>query len=36
MEHLEQAVAALDITLDADECAFLEEVYVPHRVLGHQ
>jgi aryl-alcohol dehydrogenase (NADP+) len=35
MDHLDQAVAALDIHLDADECRFLEEPYQPHRVLGH-
>ncbi|HEY7791590.1 MAG TPA: aldo/keto reductase [Vicinamibacterales bacterium] len=35
MAHLDQAVAALEITLDADECRFLEEPYQPHRVLGH-
>jgi aryl-alcohol dehydrogenase (NADP+) len=35
MDHLDQAVAALDIRLDADECRFLEEPYQPHRVLGH-
>jgi 1-deoxyxylulose-5-phosphate synthase len=36
MDHLEQSVAALDITLDADERRLLEEAYVPHPVLGHQ
>ena len=36
LEQLEQAVAALDIALDADERKFLEEAYVPHPVLGHQ
>lgn len=35
MEHLEQAVTALDITLSAEERKFLEEAYVPHAVLGH-
>jgi len=35
LEQLEQSVAALDIVLDADERKFLEEAYVPHRVLGH-
>ena len=34
-EQLDQLVAALDITLDDEECAFLEERYVPHAVLGH-
>lgn len=36
LEQLEQAVAALDIALDAGERKFLEEAYVPHPVLGHQ
>ena len=35
MEHLEQAVGALEISLDASECTFLEELYKPHRILGH-
>ncbi len=35
MEHLEQAVAALAIELDDQECAALEQAYVPHPVLGH-
>ena len=36
MAHLEQAVAALDLGLDDDECAALEAPYQPHRVLGHE
>ena len=32
--HLEDAVAALSITLSDDEIASLEEPYVPHPVLG--
>jgi len=35
MEHLEQAIAALDIELSEDEVASLEEAYQPHPVLGH-
>jgi len=35
-EHLDQAVAALDITLDEAERKALEEPYVPHPVLGHR
>jgi 1-deoxyxylulose-5-phosphate synthase len=35
MPHLEQAVAALDIELSADEMTFLEELYQPHPILGH-
>ena len=33
--HLEEAVAALAIRLDADEIRSLEEPYQPHGVLGH-
>ncbi|MDX1615211.1 MAG: aldo/keto reductase [Candidatus Promineifilaceae bacterium] len=35
LEHLEQAVAAIDVGLDGDELAHLEELYQPHPVLGH-
>ncbi len=35
MDHLEQAVRALDIRLSADEIQKLEELYQPHPVLGH-
>jgi aryl-alcohol dehydrogenase (NADP+) len=34
MAHLDQAIAALDVTLTDDEAARLEAPYVPHRVLG--
>lgn len=33
--QLDEAVAALDIALTAEEIASLEESYVPHAVLGH-
>jgi aryl-alcohol dehydrogenase (NADP+) len=32
--HLEDAVAALDLELDPEERALLEEPYVPHEVVG--
>ena len=35
MDHLEQAIAALDIKLSDDEMKQLEEPYIPHPVLGH-
>jgi aryl-alcohol dehydrogenase (NADP+) len=35
MYQLEQALAALEISLSAEEMAFLEELYQPHPVLGH-
>jgi len=34
--HLEDAVAALSVKLSDDELKQLEELYVPHPVLGHQ
>jgi aryl-alcohol dehydrogenase-like predicted oxidoreductase len=33
--HLADALAALELTLDADEVKALEEPYRPHPVLGH-
>ncbi|HKJ96065.1 MAG TPA: aldo/keto reductase [Gammaproteobacteria bacterium] len=36
LEHLEDAVAAVDITLNDDEVARLEAPYVPHAVVGHR
>ncbi len=35
VEHLEDAVAAEQLSLSADEIARLEEPYVPHAVSGH-
>jgi aryl-alcohol dehydrogenase-like predicted oxidoreductase len=35
LPHLDEAVGALDLELDAAELAFLEEPYEPHPVLGH-
>ncbi len=35
MDHLEQALAALDIKLSEEEVKRLEEPYKPHPVLGH-
>jgi len=35
MPHLEQAVAALEVSLSEEDIAALEEPYVPHPVLGH-
>ena len=36
VEQFDDAVAALDVTLDDEERRRLEEPYVPHPVLGHQ
>lgn len=35
IEHLDQAIAALDIKLSDEEIKRLEELYRPHPVLGH-
>jgi 1-deoxyxylulose-5-phosphate synthase len=35
IEHLEAAVAALDVELSDEDAKRLEEPYVPHPVLGH-
>ena len=34
--HLEDAVKALDVKLTKEEIEYLEEVYVPHNIMGHQ
>jgi aryl-alcohol dehydrogenase (NADP+) len=36
VSHLEDAVAALDLKLDADELKALAAPYQPHAVMGHQ
>ncbi|MBV8065968.1 MAG: aldo/keto reductase [Actinobacteria bacterium] len=36
LEHLEDALAAEQLSLTADEVAQLEELYLPHRVSGHE
>ena len=35
MQHLEEAVSALDIQLSEEEIKNIEDPYVPHDVLGH-
>jgi aryl-alcohol dehydrogenase-like predicted oxidoreductase len=35
LEHLEDALAAAELTLDAETVERLEEPYVPHPVIGH-
>jgi aryl-alcohol dehydrogenase (NADP+) len=35
LSHLEDAIAAIEITLSEEEIRFLEEPYRPHAVLGH-
>jgi 1-deoxyxylulose-5-phosphate synthase len=34
--HLEDAVGALSVKLTQEEVAYLEEPYVPQRIVGHQ
>jgi aryl-alcohol dehydrogenase (NADP+) len=36
LPHLDEAVAALSLRLEADEMAFLETPYQPHATLGHR
>ncbi len=33
-EHIEGAAKAVDLTLSAEELAYLEEPYIPHRLVG--
>jgi aryl-alcohol dehydrogenase (NADP+) len=35
MQHLEDAVTALEIHLGEEELGYLQELYQPHPVLGH-
>jgi aryl-alcohol dehydrogenase-like predicted oxidoreductase len=35
MPQLEEAVASLKVVLTAADITYLDEVYKPHRVLGH-
>jgi aryl-alcohol dehydrogenase (NADP+) len=35
MDHLDQAIAALDIKLSDEEIKRLEEPYQTHPILGH-
>ncbi len=35
LEHLEDALAAVEISLSEDELTRLEEPYVPHAISGH-
>ncbi|OUL19207.1 aldo/keto reductase [Nostoc sp. RF31YmG] len=36
IEHLKEAVEAVDLELSEEELKFLEEPYTPHPILGHQ
>jgi aryl-alcohol dehydrogenase-like predicted oxidoreductase len=34
LEHLDDALGSLEVTLSAEEIAALEESYAPHAVVG--
>jgi aryl-alcohol dehydrogenase-like predicted oxidoreductase len=36
ISHLEEAIGALSVKLTPEDVAYLEEPYIPHRVIGHQ
>lgn len=36
ISHLEEAIDAFNIKLTTEEVSYLEEPYVPHRIVGHQ
>lgn len=36
ISHLEDAIGALSVKLTQEEVTYLEEPYVPHRIVGHQ
>lgn len=36
ISHLEEAIEALSVQLTDEEVTYLEEPYVPHRIVGHQ
>jgi len=36
MEHLEQAIEALEIELPMEETEYVEELYQPRNLIGHQ
>ena len=36
VEHVEEAVGAVDVKLNASDMERLEAMYKPHRILGHE
>jgi len=36
LQHLDDALASIDVKLSEDEIASLEEPYVPHAVVGFE
>lgn len=35
MNHLDEAIAAVEVVLSDEDIAYMEEPYQPHRILGH-
>ena len=35
VEHVESAVASLEVKLSSDDMKYLEELYKPRRIVGH-
>lgn len=35
MSHIETAVGAVDFKLKEEDILYLEEPYIPHKVVGH-
>jgi aryl-alcohol dehydrogenase-like predicted oxidoreductase len=36
LSHLDESIGALSVKLTKEDVAYLEEPYVPHRIVGHQ
>jgi 1-deoxyxylulose-5-phosphate synthase len=36
ISHLEEAIGTFSVKLTSEDVAYLEEPYIPHRVVGHQ
>lgn len=36
LSHLEQAVESVEIEMSGEDMSYLEELYVPHRIMGHK
>jgi 1-deoxyxylulose-5-phosphate synthase len=36
ISHLEEAIGTFSVKLTPEDVTYLEEPYIPHRVVGHQ
>lgn len=36
ISHLEEAIGTFSVKLTAEDVKYLEEPYIPHRIVGHQ